>query len=305
MSSGDSEDENRQQSQTSLADSQLTSEGPESLTYQDVVESVVAGQATDPSDLDKQDRKNGKVSKQKSRSDPNGDRSRESLDFAPSMDSNQSHSAPMLVKDNDDLAIDDGFQIQVSKSDETLSRPGHDPHDESGGERTSDEDDHIERENETGNESSDLFTPPANTTSIPFSSSPPTPVSQSPTNTLERPQNTQAHHTHLLSVPSSSSSTRKPIARSASSASVLQSQRKHMASGRNGDRDGPRKFSITTDEALSPSRSASHLIPDFFPLGESGVATSMPAVWKDRLSSTESPEREPGFIKVSYYAMNG
>ncbi|KAK7475293.1 hypothetical protein BaRGS_00033440 [Batillaria attramentaria] len=293
-SSGDSEDESKQQSQTSLADSQITSEGADVLTYQDVVESVVAGPASESSDSDKQERKNGKAGKQKSRSDPNGDRSRESLDFSPNIDSSQSHSAPMLNKDDDDSVIEDDYH--VSRSENTLSPPPFGHAEESGGERTSDDEDNLEEEGGAGTESSDLLSPPSSVSSMPYSSAPPTPISHSPTSTLERPSSHA--QSNLLSVPSSAMS-RKPISRSASSASVLQA-RKHLGVNR-GDRDGPRKFSITTDEAMTSSRSSSHLVPDFTPLADSNAATSMPVVWKDRLSSTESPEREPGFIKDKRY----
>ena len=296
-SSGDSDEEGKQQSQTSLADSQLTSEGADSLTYQDVVDSVVGGggPASESSDSDKQERKNGKAGKQKSRSDPNGDRSRESLDFAPNMDASQSHSAPMLNKDDeDDDVLEDDYR--VSRSDNALSLPP--PHtgsvaEESGGERTSDEEDNLDMEG-SGESGDVLVLPPS---SLPFvGSAPPTPLSHSPTSMLERPSS-QAQ-TSLLTVPSSVSS-RKTIARSASSASVLQS-RKHKGLIGRGEAEGPRKYSITTDEAMTPSRSATHLVPDFTPLGDCNAAISMPVVWKDRLSSTESPEREPGFIKVSW-----
>lgn len=290
-SSADSDDEVKQQSQSSLADSQITSEEPEMLTYQDVVESVVAGPVL--ALPDEKDRKNGKAGKQKSRSDPNGDRSRESLDFAPGIESSQSRSAPLLGKDNDDSIVE---EFHMPQSDNALSPPPLDLPMESGGEHTSDEEDHLEVESGTGTESSDLLTPSTASGELPCSSAPPTPKNHSPTNTLER---SSSHaHPHLLSVPSSSVGHRKPISRSASSASVLQN-RKHQSAGR-GDRDGSRKFSITTDEAMTTSRSSSHLVPDFTPLSDSNTATSMPVVWKDRLSSTESPEREPGFIKVSF-----
>lgn len=289
-SSGDSDEEGKQQSQTSLADSQLTSEGADPLTYQDVVDSVVGGPASESSDSEKQERKNGKAGKQKSRSDPNGDRSRESLDFAPNMDTNQSHSAPTLNKeDEEDSVLEDNYH--VSRSDKALSPPPHSVAEESGGERTSDEDDNLDMEGSA--ESGDVLALP--TSNVPFSSAPPTPLSHSPTSTLERPSS-QAQ-TSLLTVPSSAVS-RKTIARSASSASVLQS-RKHKGLVHRGDGEGPRKYSITTDEAMTPSRSATHLVPDFTPLADCNAASSMPVVWKDRLSSTESPEREPGFIKVS------
>lgn len=254
------------------------------------MDSVVGGPASESSDSEKQERKNGKAGKQKSRSDPNGDRSRESLDFAPNMDASQSHSAPMLNKDDEeDSVLEDDFH--VSRSDNTLSPPPHSVAEESGGERTSDEEDNLDMEGSA--ESGDVLDLPAS--NVPFSSAPPTPVCHSPTSTLER-QGTQAQ-TSLLTVPSSSAS-RKTIARSASSASVLQS-RKHKGLINRGDSEGPRKYSITTDEAMTPSRSATHLVPDFTPLADCNAATSMPVVWKDRLSSTESPEREPGFIKVS------
>ncbi|KAK7096810.1 rho guanine nucleotide exchange factor 17-like [Littorina saxatilis] len=291
-SSGDSDEEGKQQSQTSLADSQLTSEGADALTYQDVVDSVVGGPASESSDSDKAERKNGKAGKQKSRSDPNGDRSRESLDFAPHLDASQSHSAPMLNKDEeDDSVIEDDYR--ATRSDNALSPPPHGLAEESGGERTSEDEDNLDMEGSA--ESGDVLALPA--TSVAFCSGPPTPVSHSPTSTLERPSS-HAQVT-LLTVPSSASGLRKPISRSASSASVLQS-RKHLTAGGRG-LEGPRKYSITADESMTPSRSATHLVPDFTPLADCNAATSMPVVWKDRLSSSDSPEREPGFIKDKRY----
>ncbi|XP_076447070.1 rho guanine nucleotide exchange factor 17-like isoform X2 [Babylonia areolata] len=286
---GDSDEETKQQSQTSLADSQLASEGSDHLSYPDVVESVMGGLGSDTSDSEKQEKKNGKSGKQKSRSDPNGDRSRESLDIAPNLDSNQSHSAPLLNKEEEeDSVIDEEFHL--ARSDNTLSPPPQGLADESGGERTSEDEDDIDMEGSA--ESGDVLALPTST--VAFSSTPPTPINQSPTSTLERPSHLP---TGLLTVPSASMP-KKPISRSASSASVLPSRKQTLLNSR--DRE-PRKYSITTDEAMTPSRSATHLVPDFTPLGDSSAATSMPVVWKDRLSSTDSPEREPGFIKDKRY----
>ncbi|XP_067663599.1 rho guanine nucleotide exchange factor 17-like [Haliotis asinina] len=275
-SSGESEDDQKH-SQLSLADSQLcASEAGDDPTYQDVMESVV-GESNDPGD-----RKNGKSLKQKSKSDPSGSKTREMSDFPQVMDSNQSQSAPILSKEDREGSLDDDFRISEeetkpkSRSENILSSGSN--IEESIVEQSSDEDE------ETTDDANNLLSPDSRKHATVFSSAPSTPHRHSPVPSLECTE-------HLLSVPAP----KKPILRSASSASVLQ-RKGHGSKDKDKDKDVIRKYSITTDEKPAS------LVPDFAPIGDnSGLAISMPSVWKDRLPSSESPDREPSFIKDKRY----
>ncbi|KAH9507864.1 hypothetical protein Btru_053086 [Bulinus truncatus] len=293
--SGDNEEDQKSQSQSSLADSQFASEASDD-NFQDVMESVVTEGA------DVADRKNGKCSKQKSKSDPSGDRACDILDFPMGMETPQFHSAPLLSKEEmEALGFDKTLMIseedskQKSRSENVLTSLCHEVVDDhsSGGE---DDEGGSSGDFRASDTTTDSETALNTTSKFPSSlpvSAPVTPhgPSPSPSCTIERPSN-------LLSVPSAAGTGRKTnIFRSASSASVLQS-RKPMGSPIR-DKDVIRKYSITSDEAMMNSKSSANLVPDFLPIGDTVNAASMPAVWnKDRLSSTDSPEREPGFIKV-------
>lgn len=301
-STGDNEEGAKQHSQVSLADSQFASEVSEE-NYQNVVESVVV----DNNDIF--DRKNGKSTKQKSKSDPSGDRARDNLDFSLSMETPQFHSAPLLSKEElEALGLDKTLMITEedaklkSRSENVLSsvgqmgQEGMEEH-SSGGEEDDGASSGDFKASDTTTDSETALSPTTSKFSISSTASAPvTPhgPSPSPSYTIERPSN-------LLSVPSSSGTGRKPnIFRSASSASVLQN-RKPVGSPLR-DKDVVRKYSITSDEAMINSKSSANLVPDFLPIGDTGNAASMPAVWnKDRISTTDSPEREPGFIKDKRY----
>ena len=272
---GDSDDESKQQSQLSLADSQLTSEEADDLTFQDVVDSVMAGPASESSDSDKQEKKNGKASKQKSRSDPNGNRSRESLDFTPNMDTGQSHSAPMLNRSQSESFDEDSHH--VSGSDSTLSPTSQGVIVDSDGEQSSDNDDDMDMEG--SGESVDVL--PSSPSESGYSHS------HSSTSIGQQPPSQPP----LLSVPP-----RRRIPRSASSASEFQTRKTLSGSGRSG-RDNQLKYAVTSEDT-QPSRSSARSLADFTPLAESSPATSMPVVWKDQPTYTVSPERESGFKKV-------
>ncbi|XP_041358523.1 rho guanine nucleotide exchange factor 17-like isoform X2 [Gigantopelta aegis] len=271
-SSADSDDEQKL-SQLSLTDSQYCpSEGMED-SYQEVVDSVI-GEHADP---EKQDRKNGKSLKHKSKSDPSGDKTRDLGDFPKVNESSQSHSAPLLSKDGDEASSDedDGDEAKPKSHSENILSSGSNI-DENTAEQGIDDDELDQSENETSN-----LLSPSSAHSIVFSSAPTTPQDNLPLGITE-------HSERLLSVPTP----RKPILRSASSASVL--TRKAYGST-SKDKDAIRKYSITTDEKPAT------LSPDFSPLGDSGLATSMPVVWKDRIGRSESPERDPSFIKDKRY----
>uniref|UniRef100_A0A2C9K8D3 DH domain-containing protein n=1 Tax=Biomphalaria glabrata TaxID=6526 RepID=A0A2C9K8D3_BIOGL len=291
--SGDNEEDHQSQSQSSLADSQFASEASDD-NFQDVLESS-----------DVTDRKNGKCAKQKSKSDPSGDRACDILDFPSGMEVPQFHSAPLLSKeDMEALGLDKSLMIEEdskmkSRSENVLSSVSHEGVDEhsSGGE---DDEGASSGDFKASDATTDSENALNTTTKFPSTlavSAPVTPHGPSPSPScyaIDRPSN-------LLSVPSATGGGRKTnIFRSASSASVLQSRKPGGSPIR--DKDVVRKYSITTDEAMINSKSSTSLVPDFFPIGDTGNAASMPAVWnKDRLSSTDSPEREPGFIKDKRY----
>ncbi|KAK3738300.1 hypothetical protein RRG08_039707 [Elysia crispata] len=303
--SADADDEQKLHSQVSLADSQFASEMSDDASYQDVVDSAVTDSGVDISD-----RKNGKSSKQKSKSDPSGDRARDMLDFPQTIEGPQSQSAPLLSKEEIEamgleksLALSDEDAKLRSCSDTALA--GQPLADDDGGDEhnlSSGGEEEYHNASEAPSLESDVGAslPPPKASKSEAISAPNTPhgPSPSPGPVLERP-------TVLLSVPSSSSgSGRKPnIFRSASSASVLQSRKPSGASLR--DKEVARKYSITSDETMVNAKSSASLVPDFLPIGDTpNNATSMPAVWnKDRLSSTDSPEREPGFRKVSSFVL--
>ncbi|XP_050417239.1 rho guanine nucleotide exchange factor 17 [Patella vulgata] len=286
-SSGDSDEEGKQ-SQTSLADSHLCpSDGGDIESYQDAVESVT----TEGNDPEKQDRKNGKSVKQKSKSDPGGNKCANMGEFPSVTDSSVSQSAPLLSKEDRFDSIDEDYCVSEddSKTGATPERYILIGGDESGNERTSDEDDKPDRQ-ERERSPRDTLSPVKHgrtSASSVFSSAPPSPKCQSPTNVPDSSDN-------LLSVPTP----RKPILRSASSASVLQRDRLKFGSSSGKDKsDVIRKYSITTDD----NNKGNTLVPDFTPLGDTGGATSMPSVWRDRILTSDSPERDPDFVKDKRY----
>ncbi|XP_076467848.1 rho guanine nucleotide exchange factor 17-like [Babylonia areolata] len=280
----DADDDPIQQSQTSLADSQLTAEETENLTFQDVINSMAGGQASESSDSDKQEKKSVKLAKQKSRSDPSGNRLGENLEFVPTMDTNQSHSAPVLVKGEKDPWITD--DDHVSTSDGTLSPSRYSVATEKSEEQTSgnedfDTDDSVDGSEILGSHESSGV-PQSNTP--PFSLSP----DSSARSSRDVKSRSPPEQRSLLTVPPASVSHRR-IPRSASSASEFQA-RKHREDAKRKDRDKGAK-----------PRSDGRALSEFIPLGDSGAASSMPSVWKEQLSFTESPERELGFIKDKRY----
>ncbi|KAH3843698.1 rho guanine nucleotide exchange factor 17-like [Dreissena polymorpha] len=117
-----------------------------------------------------------------------------------------------------------------------------------------------------------------------------TPVSYSPTGSLDRQQN-------LLSVPSP----KRPILRSVSSASVLQRERKF--SGNNSgakEKDNQRKLSLTTTDDVPPVESKT---AEFLPIGDAGnaLASSMPLVWSNERHASVSPDGETQYVKDKRY----
>ena len=292
--STDSESDNKQHSQVSLADSQFASELSDEPTYQDGVESVESSEVSD--------RKNVKSAKQKSKSDPSGDRARELLEFPQALENPQSQSAPLLSKEElEAMGFEKGFVIseeearQKSQSETLITSPSH-PDDEFIDEHSScgEEDDYLSTDTATP-DGEHAMSPNSKSSNKSIIISPPGSSHSPPAAPSDRPS-------HLLSVPPSQGGSRKPnIFRSASSASVLVNRK--PASGSVREKENARKFSITSDESISGSRSSVNLAADFVPIGDTN-ASSMPTVCiKDtgsvrHPSGTDSPEREPGFIKV-------
>lgn len=294
-------------------------------------------------DTEKVEKRNGKSPKQKSKSDPSGNKT---FDFNVSgvINSSQSNSFPLLKKDrlegsvseivegqneaievrdeqNDDIQTteldilnnnepdseagrpsltslsetDKSASLSMSEDQEIfspqneLSEPFEEPMSRSFG-----EDGHRRLESggmspvqEDGDEGLTLG---ESTYSYGSESSTSTPLSYSPTGTLERQQN-------LLNVPSP----KRPILRSVSSASVLQRERKF--SGGNKEKEsiglGQRKHSLTTNEDAVPMDTKTGEFLNLGDAGGSALASSMPSVWNTERHASVSPERETQYVKVS------
>ena len=302
----------------------------------DLDETSATGSDTD---TEKFEKRNGKSPKQKSKSDPSGNKT---FDFnvAGVINSSQSNSFPLLKKDrmedsvteivegqneaievgedqnndsqtneldilnNNDPDSDAGRQLltSLSETDKSLSEdqdllspqnefsePFEEPMSRSFG-----EDGHRRMESggmspvqEDGDEGIGLV---GSTYSYGSESSTSTPLSYSPTGTMDRQQN-------LLNVPSP----KRPILRSVSSASVLQRERK-FSGGNNKEKEsiGQRKHSLTTTEDTSVPMDSKP--GDFLNLGDvsgTALASSMPSVWNTERHASVSPERETQYVKVS------
>ncbi|XP_060074181.1 rho guanine nucleotide exchange factor 17-like [Ylistrum balloti] len=254
---------------------------------------------------------NGKSLKQKSKSDPSSDKS-QSVDQSelPQLIS-VSQSTPHLSTDGSqeteeevtpEATLDTDSQ-EEDKRQRTLS--SHESFDDgmplqfdttcSTGGSGSPMSYSIEEE---GLLSPDSDGPPPSFVSVMYgvTSAPSTPVNQSPTNTLER--------TNYLNVPTnvtvtSTANNKKSIGRSASSASVMNRERKF--SGGSKDKDSIRKHSVTIgDDAAATSK------PELFPLGDSSgmQALSMPSMtttWKKERGPSMSPERDQSLVKDKRY----
>lgn len=252
---------------------------------------------------------NGKSLKQKSKSDPSSDKSQsmDQCELNP-LNSSQSHSSPLLSKD---ASVDTEEEVTPEVSLDVDDQEELDRHRNLSAQESFDDGIPLQFEvdagssgspmsysiEEEGHMSPDSEDPPPTFVSVLFggSSAPSTPMSQSPTNTLER--------TNYLNVPtsvtvSSTSTTKKSIGRSASSASVLHRERKF--SGGSKDKDALRKHSVTIgDDSGAASK------PELYPLGDSGgmQALSMPMMissWKKDRGPSMSPERDQSLVKVSY-----
>jgi len=294
---------------------------------------------------DKLERRNNKSPKQKSKSDPSGNNT---FDFETSrvINSNQSHSFPLLGKDGSVMSIQEISETEAVNTENTDTGTNSNKVSEDNNEFVSVPSDlDILNNNENASQEqfrtpSGSFSEPEGPSSLSFSegnlynpqcdsgsaenlsprppgfesltrsglegmsplhedeealsltnsvqsagseSSTSTPISYSPTGTLEYQHN-------LLSVPSP----KRPILRSVSSASVLQRERKF--SGGNKEKENHRKHSLTTGEDGVPAESHSG---DFLHIGEGNVlASSMPLVWGAERAVSMSPERDSQYMKV-------
>ncbi|GAB1601782.1 rho guanine nucleotide exchange factor 17-like [Argonauta hians] len=265
--------------------------------------------AVEISDNERFEKKNGKLTKPKSISDPSADKTKLLSEISKEISSSHAHSSPVLSRD---MTHDDGPlqqfhvanqpQLELSPySDIVLPHPS--PKSSNAERRISQESQRcqspgLESTIEEGDESEqypdDSLLKPDKMIYV-GSSAPSTPHNQSPTSTLERsPHN-------LLSVPM----TRKPILRSMSSASVLQHDRR-MFNASNKAKDVTRKFSINSDDSIPGNMKPGTSVPEFAtpPLtdNDSYITISMPDVWKQNATTVfDSSERAQLYAKDKRY----
>ncbi|KAK3099343.1 hypothetical protein FSP39_002973 [Pinctada imbricata] len=263
-----------QASELSLADSQLgESVTDDTASFQDALESMV----NDPYEYDNDrpiEKKNGKL-KPKSRSDPSGEKSKENMDFPKVVTS--AHSSPILSKssEGEELEEDEGSEDTV-KSEEISSMTEHAKEKRELRASLSLDENVLEK-----GSSENILSPDSSfdaglgqeevKSGVKFLSfytddisGPSSPRNESPTGTPERqPNHLEVPH------PTSGSTSKKGIGRSASSASVLVRERKNSA-----EKKENRKHSLT------PAEEGSDKIHSL-PLSDSRVeSTSLPALNK-------------------------
>ncbi|KAL4230318.1 Rho guanine nucleotide exchange factor (GEF) 17 [Mactra antiquata] len=291
-------------------------------------------------EIEKPERKNGRSPKQKSKSDPSGNKS---FDFnvANVINASQSHSFPLLQKEKmegsiTEIAEDDnvetenteecGAQLEVNELD--VLNNNENPLPESVDER---------EQGNVSQQDDDLIFPPQSSASEPFEYSGSDSMTQSlgydgfqrtesggmsPVQEHEGDEGQNISCSMYSGGSESSTSTpisysplgtlerqnnllnvpspKRPILRSVSSASVLQRERK-FSGNNNKEKDG-RKHSLTASEEGAQSDSGNKNM-EFLPIGDHGniMASSMPTVWNtDRLPSV-SPERDVQYVKDKRY----
>ncbi|KAJ8297486.1 hypothetical protein KUTeg_024017 [Tegillarca granosa] len=278
-------------SELSLADSVYShGESIGESSYQDVGESAMDEPETDFQNVDK---KNGKSVNLKSKSDPTkGEGTGENVDL-PQVISSE-YCASQLSKDSEydsaeDIKVVEGNAIQAVDLDISGDSPRvmrDDSFDDNRLLKFELDRGSIDLASETEDNSSVCSPETTQDRTSEAGDYVATPSDQSPTTIPEPPP-------HFLNVPQQIK--KQAIARSASSASVLQRERK-FSGGK--DKDAFRKHSITSgDDTNSPTKY------ELFPLGDgAGVqATSMPLVWKNERGKSESPERDSSFVKDKRY----
>lgn len=314
----------------SLADSQFgTDEGSEiGVSFPDVIQTIF-GEERSSAEAEKLEKRNIKSPKQKSKSDPSGNKTFD-FDVPGVISSSQSKSFPILGKNEtfkSKSLDDDPKEIQVDqerrKSENTIDTESENlsvsvsASDQSKSYGTSLSEDMIfspqsdysdafedpmsqSMESEEFQNKMDIIEPiqegaddhegSMEDSIVSYDSSAPiTPVTHSPSGTIERTQN-------LLSVPTP----KRPISRSVSSASVLTRERKFSGGNLKDKSDSViRKHSITGGDEGTISEKPM----DFLPIGESGnsLAASMPSVWRAERLASESPDRDAPFKKDKRY----
>ena len=297
----------------SLTDSQAgQSDSMDDASYVDLDENLMA-RSCDSVELEKPEKKNGKGGKQKSKSksDPthNSNKSGEKAVDLPQV-INSSHSSPLLSKDSEneeeeeekgdteiEMEIDEtSAQRKISGCRRPLGHSGSLDEGSQGSPLQFEAEDgslrsySLDEEGSMSPGSEPCNNLPRYVSTLNFggASAPSTPVSQSPTNTLDRSQ--------YLDVPGVVNN-KKSIARSVSSASVLQRERKYSG-GAKENKDLMRKHSMTNVEDASTA-----IPPNLLALGGTPQTTSMPSMlpvlWKGGREPSMSPERDPALVKVS------
>lgn len=290
-------------------------------------------------ETEKPERRNGRSPKQKSKSDPSGNKSFD-FDVASVINASQSHSFPLLQKDAMEGSISEIAEDEnVAKVEEENNELDVNE-DVLNNNETSVEDDmrviNDVCEGESEEPSDDVIFTPQSSSSEPFDYSGSDSMTQSlgseglqrmesggmsPVQEQEGDEGINLACSVYSGGSESSTSTpisyspigtlerqnnllnvpspKRPILRSVSSASVLQRERK-LSGGNNKDKDS-RKHSLTTVEDGAQSDSGNKSM-EFLPIGDHGniMASSMPSVWNsDRLPSV-SPERDVQYVKVRH-----
>ena len=313
----------------SLSDSQIgTDEGSEvGATFPDAGQTILAEEQSS-AELEKVEKRNGRSPKQKSKSDPSGNKTFD-FDVPGVISSSQSKSVPILGRNDaarsesigDELkeipvdqerrksentvdtetenasasisASDQSRSYGTSMSEDLIFSPQseysdafEDPMSQS---MESEEFQSKMDISEPIHEGTDDHDESVEDSGVSYDSSvPATPVTHSPSGSVERTQN-------LLSVPTP----KRPILRSVSSASVLGNRERKFSGGSLKDKSESiiRKHSIPGGDEGTVNEKPM----DFLPIGESGnaLAASMPSVWRAERLVSESPDRDVPFRKVS------
>ncbi|CAI9732281.1 rho guanine nucleotide exchange factor 17-like [Octopus vulgaris] len=259
------------------------------------------------SDNERFEKKNGKLTKPKSISDPSADKTKVLSEISKEINSSHAHSSPVLSRDitedggplqqfqetnNPQLELSPYSEIVLPHASPKSSNPERRISQESQRCQSPGLESTIEEGDESEQYPDDSLLKPDKLIYI-GSSAPTTPHNQSPTSTLERPPH------NLLSVPI----TRKPILRSMSSASVLQHDRR-MFNTANKDKDVVRKFSINSDDSIPGNMKPGTSVPEFAsPLSDNGsyITISMPDVWKQNANVFDSSEKVQAYVKDKRY----
>ena len=321
----------------SLTDSQLgTDDGSEiGTTFPDVVQTI-ADEGGNSAEMEKLEKRNGKCKspKQKSKSDPSGNKTFDFENVPGVINSSQSQSFPLLGKkqltksesldhdlkeiqaDQERRNSENVIHVGMTDSDSVSASVSASDHSKSYGTSVS-EDLLFSPQSEYSDAFEDPMSQSLESEEFQNKAEVKEPIHEDAvehdeslddsTCSLDSTTTPMTAHSHslsgdiertqnLLSVPTP----KRPISRSVSSASVLsrENRNRKYSGGSLKDKSESviRKHSITSaDESTINEKPM-----DFLPIGDSGnsLAVSMPSVWRaDRLAS-ESPDRDVPFRKV-------